>query len=224
MTAIAVAADTPTGTAAPVKVLEYIDTAKLPAGSKPDGAVFTFMDAADPTVADLAQYGSRVIEDVGAKLITETTRELATKPTAEAVSILHLKNMELPKRVLNRPRVTAVKFTSLLLRNPKNQPDGADIAALDKIRAQLIAGNTPDRVIVQKIEVPNQPMELRVYRPIAASKSCLSCHGDPSTFGPGVKEALAKYYPDDKAVDYGAQEWRGVIRVSFDPQDTPSQK
>ena len=217
----AVAADTP---AAPVKVLEYIDTATLPSGAKPAGAVFTFVDSADASVSELAQYGSRVIEDVGAKLINETTRELATKPTADAVSILHLKDMELPKRVLNRPKVTAVKFTSLLLRNPKNLPDGADVAALDRIRAQLIAGNTPDKIIVQKIEVPNQPMEWRVYRPIAASKSCLACHGDPNTFGPGVKEALAKYYPDDKAVDYGAQEWRGVIRVSFDSLDARLQK
>lgn len=224
MTAHVIAADTPASSAAPVKVLEYIDIATLPAGPRPDGAIYTFVDSEDPAVTDLAQYGARVIEDIGSKLIRETTRELATKQTSEVVSILHLKDMELPKRALNRPKVTEVKLTSLLLRNPKNQPDGADIAALGRIRAQLIAGHSPDKVIVQKIDVPNKPMEWRVYRPIAASKSCLSCHGDPNTFGPGVKEALAKYYPDDKAVDYGAQEWRGIIRVTFDPQDTLQQK
>jgi hypothetical protein len=222
MTTGAFAADTP---AAPtMKVLEFFDNAALPDGPRPDGAIYTFMDSADPAVSDFSRYGSKVIEDIGAMLVTETTRELATKETSQAVAILHLKNMALPKQVMGRPKVTAVKRTSLMLRDPRNAPDGAEIAALKKIRAQLIAGDTPDRVIVQKIEIPQKPVEWRVYRPIAASKSCLACHGDPAKFSPGVKEALDNLYPGDKAVDYAAQEWRGVIRVTLEPQDVAAQK
>lgn len=214
MTASLIAADAPAG--APIRVLDFIDSTTIPDGPRPEGAIYTFINVDDPAVAEFAQYGSRVIEDIGAKLVAETTRELATKETSAAVAVLHLKGLELPKPTLNRPKVTAVKRTSLQIRDPQNAPDGADTAALKKIRAQLIAGESPDKVIVQKIEQPAKPVEWRVYRPIAASKSCLACHGDPAKFSPGVKEALDHLYPQDKAVDYAAQEWRGIIRVSLD--------
>jgi hypothetical protein len=223
LTASVRAADAPTPTpVGSMKILEYFDNDTLPAGPRPDGAIFTFVDSADPSVSLLSRYGSKVIEDIGAMLVNETTKELATKETRQAVAELHLKGMELPKQVIGRPKVTAVKRTSLMLRNPENAPDGADMAALKKIRAQLIAGETPDKVLVQKIEIPGKPLEWRVYRPIATSKSCLACHGDPAKFSPGVKEALDHLYPEDKAVDYSAQDWRGVIRVTLEP--LPEQK
>lgn len=204
---------------APVKILDFFDSQALPAGPRPDGAIYTFVDRTDPSVVGLANYGASVIESVGQQLIAETTRELATKETRQAVSTLHLKGLELPKDSPNRPKVTAVKRTSLMLRDPRNAPDGADAAALKRIRDQLLAGEAPDKVIVQKIEMPGQPLEWRVYRPIAASNSCLACHGDPAKFSPGVKEALDNLYPQDKAVDYAAQEWRGVIRVTLVPPE-----
>jgi hypothetical protein len=68
---------------------------------------------------------------------------------------------------------------------------------------------------VQKIAPPDQPVEWRVYRPIATTQSCLACHGDPANFKPGVKEVLDRLYPGDKAIDYSRQEYRGVLRVSL---------
>ena len=200
LTASLFAADTP-------KVIQYFDSATLPAGPRPDGAIYTFVDSADPAVAELAQYGYKVIEQIGGQLVGETTRELATKETHLAVSILHLKDLALPKPVAGKPTVTAVKRTSLMLRDPRNAPDGADTAALEKIHAQLMADQSPDKMLVLKTEMPGQPVEWRVYRPIASSKSCLACHGDPSKFGPGVKDALDRMYPEDKG--------RGLLRAGM---------
>ena len=39
------------------KVLTYFDSATVPPGPRPDGAIYTFVDSADPAVAELAQYG-----------------------------------------------------------------------------------------------------------------------------------------------------------------------
>ena len=66
-------------------------------------------------------------------LANEVTRELATKDTAEIVPVMHLKDMELPKSQFGQPRITAIRRTSLMLRDPANAPDGADRAALDKL-------------------------------------------------------------------------------------------
>lgn len=201
-------------TPAPAKGTDYkyINDAAPPAKSTKD---YTFMDVTDPEVAPIANYGFQTIESVGAALVTEVTHELATKDTAAAVSILHLKDLQLPKPVPGRPTVTAIKRTSLLVRNPKNAPDVADAAALEYIHAQLVGGDLPDKMLVQKISHPGEPVEWRVYRPIGASQSCLACHGDPETFRPGVKAALDQLYPEDKAVNYMQHEWRGVIRVSL---------
>jgi hypothetical protein len=199
------------------KGITYTDSSKVAPGTKATGAVFTFVDAADPAVADIAQAGYRAIDQVGTKLVSETTRELAAKDTQLAVAVLHLKHLEMPKTAPGAPKITAVKRTSLHIRNPANTPDGADRAALVKISDQLSDEGTAAKMLVQKIEQEGKPVEWRVYRPIAVSKSCLACHGDPSKFAPGVKEALDQQYPLDQATDYSAQSWRGVIRVNVEP-------
>jgi (2Fe-2S) ferredoxin len=194
----------------------YTDSAKVPAGTKPTGAVYTFVDPADASLADIVQTGYKAIDQVGTKLVTETTRELAAKETHLAVSVLHLKGMELPVAAAGMPKITAVKRTSLHIRNPLNTPDGADRAALMKISDQMTEEGTVAKMIVQKIEQEGKPVEWRVYRPIAVSRSCLACHGDPTKFAPGVKEALDQQYPMDQATDYSAQSWRGVLRISLE--------
>lgn len=195
----------------------YISSEAAATGPRADGAVYTFVDSADPAVAEIVDLGYKTIDRVGGQLVSEVNRELAAKETSLAVSIMHLKHLELPKPVAGKPKVTAIKRTSLLIRSALNAPDGADQAALDRIHKQLMADEAPDKVVVQKIEQPGHPLEWRVYRPIASSQSCLACHGDPKTFKPGVKEALDAQYPEDKAVDYAAQEWRGMLRVSIAP-------
>jgi hypothetical protein len=180
-----------------------------------DGSTAAFVIGGDDTANKIAQYGFKMIEQIGGLMIAEVNRELANREISEAVSLLHLKSMELPKPVAGRPTITAIKRTSLLIRDPRNAPDAADTAALNKIHSQLMADQLPDKMLVQKIERAGQPVEWRVYRPIGASQSCLACHGDPKTFRPGVKAALDLLYPEDKAVDYGAREWRGIIRVSM---------
>ena len=209
------AADTPAVQPAPPSVT-YVEAPDAAAAGKPALAPmnFTFVDSDDAAIADIVQYGSRTIERIGSMMISQVKHELAENDTSVAVSIMHLKNLELPAPVAGKPTITAIKRTSLLLRDPHNAPDAADKAALDKIHTQLMNDESPSKILVQKIEQPGQPVEWRVYRPIAALPACLACHGDPKTFRPGVKDALDRLYPEDKAVDYATQEYRGVLRVS----------
>jgi len=195
----------------------YLSSETVASGPRADGAVYTFVDSADPAIADIVALGYKTIDRVGGMLVSEVNREMAAKEAHLVVSIMHNKDLTLPKPVPGQPKITAIKRTSLLIRNPLNAPDGADQAALDRIHKQLMADESPDKVVVQKIEQPGHPLEWRVYRPIASAQSCLACHGDPKTFKPGVKEALDEQYPEDKAVDYAAQEWRGMLRVSITP-------
>src|SRR5262245_954937 len=85
--------------------ITYTDGSKVPAGSKPTGAVFTFVDPADPAAAPIAQAGYKAIDAIGQRLVSETTRELANRDTKDAVAVLHLKNFELPKPVAGQPKI-----------------------------------------------------------------------------------------------------------------------
>lgn len=179
----------------------------------PQAGVFVSID--DPQAAEMAQFGSSLIERIGTMLVNEINRELATREITDSIEVMHLKNLALPKPAPGKPKVTAIKRTSSMLRDPLNAPDAADRAALDKIHRQLMNNEAPDKIIVQKIAHPGEADEWRVYRPIATTQSCLACHGDPEKFKPEVRELLERLYPGDKAVDYRRQEYRGVLRVSL---------
>ena len=193
---------------------EYFSTAPIK-GTPMGDAKFSFVDRGDPAVATIASAGFDEITRIGGMLVSEVNEALVNENPAAAVSSMHLKRLELPKPVAGKPTITAAKRTSLMIRDPKNAPDAADAAALELIHKQLMDGERPDSMIVQRVERPNKPVEWRVYRPIATSKSCLMCHGDTEKFSPEVKAALDHLYPQDKAVDYQAQEFRGVLRVSL---------
>ena len=200
----------------PAAKTEYIDSASTAIKGTPMGdAKFSFVDSSDPATAAIATAGFNEIARIGGLMVNQVNQALVNDDIGVAVAAMHLKNLELPKPVAGQPAITAVKRTSLMLRDPHNAPDAADAAALEKIHQQLMNDEKPDAMIFQRVDRPNQPTEWRVYRPIATSKSCLVCHGDPEKFRPEVKAALNHLYPQDKAVDYQAQEFRGVIRVSL---------
>ncbi|HVT73158.1 MAG TPA: DUF3365 domain-containing protein [Lacunisphaera sp.] len=196
----------------PVSMTYLVDVGENKAAKEDAG---TFVSVDDPQAAALAKYGSALIERIGMMLVNEVDRQLASNDLVDSVDVMHLKHLNLPPPKPGEPKVTAIKRTSSMLRDPANAPDAADTAALDRVFKQLMANEAPDKVIVQKIEHPGQPVEWRVYRPIATTQSCLACHGDPAKFEPAVRELLNKRYPGDKAVDYRRQEYRGMLRVSL---------
>lgn len=180
---------------------------------------FAFHDPADPVVADLAKSGERLIDRVGGSLMVEVERVLGTIGLEAAVQELHLKNLNPPKAAEGKPRVTEIKRTSFRVRNPRNAPDAADLAVLESIRADLNSGTAPPKVLVQKVEREGRPVEWRVYRPISVGHNCLLCHGPVESLQPAIRNALERYYPEDKATEYSAYDWRGVIRVSYERPD-----
>ena len=185
-------------------------------------APFAFVDPDDASVAAIRQLGDRTIDQAGTALVLELRRELADKSPALAIGGVHLKHYELPAARPGQPAVTAVRRTSLKVRNPANAPDAADRAALELVRQQLEAGEHVAPVLVQRVTFPGQPPEWRVYRPLAVLKQCLDCHGDEAHLAPGVAATLKEFYPADTAVNYPPGAWRGLFRVSISaPTRTP---
>lgn len=208
------AADKPTPSSSS-KPEYFVDPKDIVKGTPIGDAKFSFVDATSPEAAPYIKAGFEEINRVGTMLVNQVNQALVSDEIGATVSAMHLKNLELPKPQAGKPQVAGIKRTSLMLRDKSNAPDAADAAALERISKQLMDDQKPDSVIVQKVERVGFPIEWRITRPIATTKSCLVCHGDPATFRPDVKAALDAQFPEDKAVDYSSQEWRGVLRVSL---------
>lgn len=177
---------------------------------------FSWVPADDPTGSLLRQSGERAINRIGGSLVNEVERALATVGLDESMDVMHLKKLAVPAPVPGKPSLTEFKLTSYRVRNPRNAPDPADLAALDHVRTKLRDDDgTANQPFLQKIERPGQPDEWRIYRAFVITPKCLLCHGNTDSLQPQIRAALNRRFPEDQAVDYQPYDWRGLIRVSY---------
>lgn len=178
---------------------------------------FTWVEDSTVEVSTFKPSALRMVDILGGNLVAETQRLISTVGIASAAEELHLQNLNLPRATPGRPRMTAFKFTSDRIRNPRNSPDPAELAALDHFRSLIARGsNESSQPLVQKVERPGAPTEWRLYRPLATMPICLYCHGPVDSLQPAVRAVLHRRFPEDEAVDYGSYAWRGIIRVSYE--------
>lgn len=94
--------------------------------------------------------------------------------------------------------------TSSKLRNPKNATPAWAAPLLLQLQQQEPEKRHP-------LSTPLSEGRLGVVVPIVAAKPCLTCHG--KDVGSDVLAALARLYPDDKAVGYAEGDLRGAFFV-----------
>lgn len=87
------------------------------------------------------------------------------------------------------------------LRNPDNKPDPG---VADYLQRHANAAEAP-------VETMAAGDHWLVIAPIETQPMCLTCHGDPVTFTPELKAALAENYPEDQATGFKAGDLRGVF-------------
>jgi hypothetical protein len=180
---------------------------------------FAWVELSDPSAAVFRQAGEQAISRIGNTLIFEVEHSLAENGLAKTLEVVHLKNFVTPKPGPGQPRITAIRRTSLNLRNPANAPDAADRAALERFNTAIHEGDVVPALLVQRLDAPGAAVEWRVYRPISTMPQCLKCHGPVEGLAPEVREYLHQHYPADQATGYTPYQWRGIIRVSLAAAD-----
>lgn len=182
-----------------------------------------FVDADDPALAEIRSIGERAIDWVAGRMINEASSSIAAHSGADAVAICHLKRLPVTGDLIPAlPRVTAIKRTSLRLRNPANAPDAPERLVLERIRQDLAAGLPAPPLLLQCIDNSDATKEWRVYRPVSVTRQCASCHGPAQSHSSELRAILQESYPSDTAVDYSIGEWRGIVRVTV--SDMPRAK
>lgn len=178
------------------------------------------VEANTPELIALRDTGAQATAAVGMRLVTELTAAMQAGGPLAAVEVCHLKALPLTEPTpAQRAAVTALKRTSLRLRNPANRPDAAEADALKHIAALLAAGKPLPAVFLQRVNAKPAPSaaapEWRVYRPVMIQPACLACHGDPAKQPPELRALLGQKYPADTATGYDTGEWRGLIRATL---------
>jgi Protein of unknown function (DUF3365) len=102
--------------------------------------------------------------------------------------------------------------TALKLRNVENTPDDWERGNLEAFVKQLAGGNTHKTVEAYDVTVTKEGQKLfRYMKPIMMHEMCLGCHG--SNVAQDVKAAIARSYPDDKAVGFAVTDMRGAFTL-----------
>ena len=161
--------------------------------------------------ASAIEQGDRIASTVAQGLVQRLQGELAAEGAAGAVDFCSGTALVLTDSlVAAEPAGTAVKRTSLRIRNPKNAPDSLELVALAWFDSARAAGALPQSYIQQA-----GPGEVRFYRPLVVQGFCTQCHGAPEQIDAAVQQVLAERYPADAATGYAEGDLRGVIRVSL---------
>ena len=181
---------------------------------------FSWLEPNSPDYSMVRALGERTIVTYVQAMFSQIKQVLTSTDASFAVGVMHLKDYKLPKSAPGQPVVTMIKRTSLQLRSIMNLPDDADRAALELVDARLRLGDEVPKVLVQQLARADGTKEWRVYRPIVTTQECLACHGTVESLSTGVRAALHQFYPEDKAVNLGKGEWRGLVRVSLQPAPT----
>jgi hypothetical protein len=105
-----------------------------------------------------------------------------------------------------------VRRVSQKVRNPANRPDGVELQKLEQLQALHREKKLPAEVAEVRAN-PDGSRQLHYLRPIVLMERCLACHGPRDQIQPAVRELLARRYPDDRAVDYRAGDFRGAVSV-----------
>lgn len=106
----------------------------------------------------------------------------------------------------------SVRRTALLARNPTAKPDAFERETMTAWRTNPVDEGGKPLVRTVSIDGKKGP-EVRWIRAIPTQKMCLQCHGQ--ALGPGVAEALAARYPDDRATGFSEGELRGALSIRW---------
>ena len=105
-----------------------------------------------------------------------------------------------------------VRRVSQKVRNQANRADGIELQKLEQLAVLHQQKNLPSELVEIRVN-PDGTRQLHYLRPIVLMEKCQACHGPRDQIPPAVRELLARRYPDDRAVDYRAGDFRGAVSV-----------
>ena len=158
---------------------------------------------ADDVPEDIRQASQSARQALAAQLLTTLQGAIAEDGHVAAVDVCHSRAPGIAEAV-SAERGVRVGRTSARQRNAANVPPMWAAAA--------VQGG-----VTQPVWWQGPAGEWGELTPILTAAPCTSCHGTADALAPGVIEAIASRYPDDRATGFAEGSLRGYFWVEVPP-------
>lgn len=157
------------------------------------------------------------IQELAGALQSELKNAIQGGGPVSAIEVCNTRAMPITHRVSDEQGLN-ISRVSLKNRNPANQPNAWQAAVLEDFENQKAAGQDVSSLAWSETVEVDGGQEFRFMKAIPTGDVCLLCHG--AQLAPGVSQALAELYPEDKATGFSIGDIRGAFVVT---QKTPNQ-
>ncbi len=157
-----------------------------------------------------AQKGLAYAQATQKALGQQLIKAIGEKGTLGAIEFCNIKALALTDSisVMNN---AVIKRVSDKPRNPDNKANDEELGYISYYKKLIASGKEPKPI------VKRENGEVDFYYPITTNTMCLQCHGRPNEqVMPETLATLKSLYPADQAIDYDANEVRGIWVVNFD--------
>jgi CRISPR/Cas system-associated exonuclease Cas4 (RecB family) len=155
--------------------------------------------------------GKEIVKQTGGELLKNVSGAMKKGGPVYAIEFCNLKALTL-KDSLSRVHNAKIKRISTKFRNPADMPQTEnEFKNLKRLKTAYEKDGTLKPIVDQSEK------SVEYYHPIIISKeACLKCHGGLQTeIAEKTALELKKRYPQDKAVDYQLNDFRGAWKLTF---------
>jgi len=162
----------------------------------------------EQTLAQTRDAAAQLVGKLGAKL----KQAIATNGTASAVETCKLAAPQIAEEV-SQQQGWQVGRVGTRVRNPNNQPNSWQQAALAEFAARVKKGEKLDGMETYSVQHTKNGKTLRYAKAIGVQPMCIVCHGKTEQIPTEVQIKLRTLYPNDQATGYSVGELRGAVVI-----------
>lgn len=171
---------------------------------------FADQQISNDTEAEVARAKAAIKQFAGA-LQTELKTAMQAGGPVAAIAVCNTQAMPITAQVAAEHGMRLSRV-SLKNRNPANAPNEWQAAVLENFDRQKAAGKDITKLAWSETVNTDDGREFRFMKAIPTGEVCLKCHG--TELAPGVAQALAGLYPEDRATGYSQGDIRGAFVVT----------
>lgn len=164
----------------------------------------------EATEANLNEARS-LMKAFGGELKPELQKAMKEGGPVHAVGFCHSKAPQIALDLAEKSGWTVTRV-SLKPRGAMANPDAWETQVLNNFEKLKAEGQPVQKMEFSEVVHVGDEAKFRYMKPLPTGEVCLKCHG--ANVAEPIKAAIAKFYPDDKAMGYKQGDIRGAFSFS----------
>ena len=166
--------------------------------------------ASDTTQSNLEEARG-LVKQFGGQLKPELQKAMKSGGPVVAVEFCHSKAPAIAKALAEKSGWD-VNRVSLKARGATAKPDAWETQVLNNFNERKAAGEDISKMDFSEVIHEDGKSTFRYMKAVGTAEVCLTCHG--TNVAEPIKQAIAKYYPQDNAMGFSKGDIRGAFSFS----------